>query len=269
MPYDLSDSVPIAVDVRDAAGALTNATSVTLTVTLPDGTTETPTVPNPPVTTGLYRYTYLPTQTGRHAWRFVTTTPNTAYQDVFIVRESVSPALLSLADAKAHLNVSTTTHDDEIREYLEAATEIVESYIGPVVRRTHTSRVCGYRAEIPLPHTQVTAITAITIVRDGTTPVTLSDLAINTAAGVISYKSGVSFPYGEMDITYTVGRTLVKANWTLAAKEIVKNNWASQLGNLPSVQGDSPGYVVTGAGYLVSYRAISLLSPDQVPVGFA
>lgn len=269
MPYDIADSVPLAWDVKDSAGALANATTVTLTVTKPDGTTETPSVTNPPTSTGQYRVTYVPAAEGRYAWRAVTTTPNTAYQDVFVVRASVSPALLSLADAKAHLNITSTTHDDEIREYLEAATEIVESYIGPVVRRTHTARVCGYRYSIPLPHTQVLAVTGITIVRDGTTPITLSDLAINTDAGVISYKNGVSFPYGEMDITYTVGRTSVQANWTLAAKIIVKYAWESQLGNLPSIQGDSPGYVVSGSGLIAPPRAISLLAPDQVPVGFA
>ena len=269
MPYDLSDSVPLAVDVKDATGTLTNATTVTLTITLPDGTTANPTVANPPSSTGQYRVTYVPTQVGRHAWRFVATVPNTAYQDVFEVRETVSPALLSLADAKAHLNITTTTYDDELREYLEAATEIVESYVGPVVARSHTARVCGYRCDIPLPHTQVTAVTAITDVRTGTTPITLSDLTINASAGIISYKSGIPFPYAEMDVTYTVGRTTVKANWTLAAKIIVKHNWETQLGNLPSIQGDSPGYVVSGAGYLVPFRAQSLLQPDQVPAGFA
>lgn len=269
MPYDLSDSVPIAVDVRDAAGALTNATTVALTITLPDDTTVTPAVTNPPSVTGEYRVTYVPTQVGRHAWRFVATVPNTAYQDVFDVREIVSPSLLSLADAKAHLNLTSSTHDDELRGYLEAATEIVESYIGPVVRRSHTARVCGGRTAIPLPHTRVLEVTAVTLVLDGSSPVTLADLAVNEAAGIVSYKSGSSLPSGEMDFTYTVGRPYVKANWTLAAKIIVKHNWETQLGNLPSIQGDSQGYVVSGAGYLVPFRAVALLQPDQVPAGFA
>jgi len=269
MPYDIADSVPLAWDVRDAAGAPANASTVALTVTKPDGTTETPAVSNPPSVTGQYRVTYVPTAEGVYAWRAVTTVPNTAYQDVFVVRGAVSPALLSLADAKAHLNITTTTHDDEIREYLEAATEIVESYIGPVVRRVYTSRVRGHRTSIALPHTQVLEVTAVTVVSDGSTPITLSDLAIDTASGVVTYKNGSSFPYGDMDWVYEVGRTLVKANWTLASKIIVKHNWETQLGNLPSIQGDSAGYVVSGAGYLVPYRAISLLSPDQVPVGFA
>lgn len=271
MPYDIADSVPIAWDVRDAAGALANATTATLTITKPDGTTETPAVLNPPTVTGQYRVTYIPTVEGVYAWRSVTTVPNTAYQDAFVVRGAVSTSLMSLANAKAHLNIadSVTTYDAELREYLEAATEVVESYVGPVVRRTHTARVCGYRCEIPLPHTQVLEVTNITDIRTGTTPITLSDLAIDTAAGIISYKNGMSFHYGEMDITYTVGRSYVKANWTLAAKIIVKHNWETQLGNLPSVQGDSPGYVVSGAGYLVPFRAVSLLQSDQVPAGFA
>lgn len=269
MPYDIADSVPIAWNVRDSNGDPANASSVTLTITKPDGTTETPVITNPPTPTGQYRYTYIPAAEGRYTWRAVTTTPNTAYQDVFVVRDPEPPALLSLADAKAHLNDTGTSNDDEIREYLEAATEIVESYVGPIARRTHTARVCGYRREIPLPHTQVLAVTAITDVRTGTAPITLSDLAIDAVPGVISFKNGMAFQYGEMDITYTVGRTSVKANWTLAAKIIVKHMWETQLGSLPSIQGDSPGYVVTGSGYLVPFRAMSLLQPDQVPVGFA
>lgn len=267
--FDLSDSVPLAVDIKDSAGALTNATTITLTLSLPDGTTTSPAVTNPPTVTGQYRVTYVPVQEGRHLVRWVTVTPNTAYQDVFDVREAASPALMSLADAKAYLNITSATSDDELREFLNAVTKVVESYVGPIVRRTHTARVCGYRSAIPLPHMQVTAVTAVTIVRDGTTPITLSDLTINTAAGIVSYKNGTAFPYGDMDITYTVGRTVVDENWTLAAKEIARDTWQSQLGNLPSIQGDNPGYVVTGSGYLVSYRALALLKPDHVPAGFA
>ena len=271
MPFDIADSVPIAWDVRDANGDPVNASTATLTITKPDGTTEAPAVANPPAVTGQYRVTYIPAAEGVYAWRAVTTGPSTAFQDVFVVRGLVSPSLMSLANAKAHLNIAdtTTTYDAELREYLEAATEIVESYVGPVVRRTHTARVCGYRCEIPLPHTQVLAVTNITDVRTGTSPITLSDLAIDTEAGVISYKNGMAFPYGEMDITYTVGRSYVKANWTLAAKIIMKHNWETQLGNLPSIQGEDRGYVVTGSGYLVPFRAVSLLQSDQVPVGFA
>lgn len=271
MTFDVGDSVPIAVDVKDSNGTLANASTAVLTVTLPDGSTTTPVVTNPPASAGQYRVTFVPTLTGRHEWRLVTTVPNTAYQDVFDVRESPSPSLISLADAKAHLNITTTASDDELREFLEAATEIVESYVGPVVTRTHTARVYGhyYRRSIALPHTQVTGITSITLVWDGSNPVNLADLTFDTPAGIVTFKSGFWFPYGDMDITYTVGRSYVKPNWSLAAKIIVKHLWDTQLGNLPSIQGDDHGYVVTGSGYLVPYRAEALLQADQISAGFA
>jgi hypothetical protein len=270
MPFDVGDSVPIAVDVKDAAGTLTNATVVTLTITLPDGTTVTPSVTNPPAVTGLYRATYVPTVEGRFAWRFVTTTPNTAYQDVFVVRGVVSPALLSLADAKAHLNipVTSTSNDDELREFLEAATEVIEQRVGPVARRTLTAQVWGGEYRIYLPKTQVLDVTAITLVSDGSSPVDLLDLNINAHYGSLSRKSSATFPDGLLNITYVVGRTAVPANVTNAAKLIVKHLWRTQLGNAPSVQEDDRGYVVTGSGYMIPYRVLGEL-PDEVPLGLA
>lgn len=260
MPYDIADSVPLAWDVRDAAGAPADAATVTLTITLPDGTTVIPPVTNPPSVTGQYRVTYVPAVEGLYTWRAVTATPNTAYQDVFEVRPAGSPALLSLADAKAHLKIASTSSDDELRQYLEAATEIVESYIGPVVRRTYTTRVQGGREVIILPHTHVLSVASITTVSSGAVAVALTDLAIDGEAGDVYRKGGGYFPWGPLDVTYTVGRSVMKANWSLAAKMIVKHNWDTKLGNLPSVQGDTAGYVVTGSGYLVPYRAIALLN---------
>lgn len=260
MPYDIGDSVPIAWNVLDAAGVLTNATTAVLTVTLPDGTTVTPTVTNPPTSQGQYRVTYVPTVEGRYAWRAVMTGPNAAYQDTFEVRPAVSPALLSLADGKTHLNITSTAFDDELREYLEATTEIVESYVGPVVQRSYTRRVSGGRNIIILPHTQVTAVTAITAVWTGMIPVPLSYLAIDTEAGDVTRKDAGWFPPGAYDITYTVGRTYVKANWTLAAKIILKHNWEIKLGSRPSPQGGDLVDVRLGTGFLVPFRAISLLS---------
>lgn len=281
--FDISDSVPIAWDVKDASGNLVNASTATLTITLPDGTSATPAVTNPPASTGQYRVTYIPTLPGRYSWTAVTTVPNTAYSDVFDVRD-IPSSLVSLADVKAHLNMTSTANDEALREYMEAATEIIESYIGPVVRRSHTERIrgynnyiigtgynraYGYRTHISLPHTNVLAVTAISMVLDGSQPFNLADIAIDTDAGIISSKTGVPFPYWDMDITYTVGKPYVKANWVLAAKIIVKHNWETQLGNLPSIQGDDPGFISTGAGYLVPFRALALLGPDQVPAGFA
>lgn len=269
MSFDVGDSVPIAWDVKDATGTLVNAGTSVLTITLPDGTTTTPVVPAPGVT-GQYRVTYVATIEGRHVWRAVTTAPNTAYQDVFEVREQVSPALLSLADGKAHLNipVTVTTFDDELREFLEAVTKVVEQYVGPIVRRTYVRRVQGYCSAVTLPHTQVLSITSITLVQDGSSPVTISDLSINAEAGIVTYKNGAVFPFSDMDWTYLVGRSYVHPNWTLAAKMILEYNWESQLGSLPSVQGDSDRDYISRRT-LVPPRAALLMQADGTAGGFA
>lgn len=259
MTYDIADSVPIAWNVVDAAGAPVTAGAVTLTVTKPDGTTETPAVPAPS-NPGQYRVTYVPTLEGRYTWRAVTTTPNTAFQEVFTVRAASANALLSLAEVKTHLNITSTTYDDELRDFIESATEVVESYTGPIVQRTYTNRVQGGREVIILPHTQVLAVTSFTSVLNGTTPIQNQYLSIDREAGDIYRVGGGWFPCGAYNMTYTVGRTAVKASWITAAKIIIKHMWETRLGGLPSGQGDDRGYVVTGSGYLVPFRAIALLN---------
>jgi hypothetical protein len=111
-------------------------------------------------------------------------------------------------------------------------------------------------------------VSAMTVVSDGSAAMDLSDLNINNHYGVLSRKSKAAFPDGPLNITYTVGRTSVPANVTNAAKLIVQHLWESQLGNLPSIQGDDRGYVVTGAGHMVPYRVLGEL-PDEVPLGLA
>jgi len=261
MTYDIADSVPIAWDVEDASGTLVTALTAVLTITLPDGTTTAPTVPTPAVA-GQYRVTYVPAVKGRYTWGAVTTVPNTAYGDVFDVRGAASTSLLSLQDAKTQLKITNTASDDELRGYLESATEIVESYVGPIVTRSFTRRVnMRYRRYIHLPHTNVTAITGLTLVSDGSTPIALTSLTVDPTTGIVSFKTpGGIFPYNDMDITYTVGQSYVKANWVLAASLIVQHLWQTKLGNLPSIQGDDGGYV----GNMVSPRVIALLDPDSV-----
>lgn len=271
MPFDIGDSVPISFDVRSpTTGALVNATTVTLTITLPDGSTVNPSVTNPPAVTGQYREFYVPTVEGRFAWRAVTTSPNTAHQDTFEVRGTVSPALLSLDDGKRHLKITTTSFDDELKEFLEAAIATVEDVIGPVVRRTLTTRQWGGWYRIYLPKTQVLQVTSMTLVRDGTTPVLLSDIIINANHGVISRKSEAPFPDAWFDIGYIVGRLTLQANWTLAAKLVLQHLWESKLGTLQATQTDERGDVVTGSGFIIPYRALTLLpESERKPLGMA
>ncbi|MCZ0996356.1 hypothetical protein O1L44_29875 [Streptomyces noursei] len=90
MPYDLGATARLSAECRDAGGTLTNATTVTLTITLPDGTAVTPAVTNPPATAGQYSADYTAVQAGRHSLRWVFTGAGLAhaYADVLDVREA-------------------------------------------------------------------------------------------------------------------------------------------------------------------------------------
>ena len=121
--FDLGDVVPLAVNVKDTAGALANATAVVLTITLPDGTTATPSVTNS--STGVYSATYTPAVAGRFGVRWVATGTNAStYVDAFTV--AAGAGLISLDEVKAFLNITSTTNDEELREFVAAATVAAE-----------------------------------------------------------------------------------------------------------------------------------------------
>jgi hypothetical protein len=129
---DLGDTVPLAVEVRDDEGELTNAAAAVLTITLPDRTVldPAPVVQNPSV--GRYEFDYVPTAAGLHEWKVETTSPSTAHEDSFYVWPPGAVTVVSLTEAKAHLNKSAQRidDDDELRLVMLAAQERVERHLG-------------------------------------------------------------------------------------------------------------------------------------------
>lgn len=269
MPFDLGDTVRLTASSRDADGTLTTAATAVLTVTLPDGTTVTPSVPAP-VPAGAYTVDYVTTQAGRHSVRWVFTTPANAYTDSFDVREAAPPAILSLADAKKHLNKTSTTDDDEIRGWVESVTAGIEGLCGPVTVRTVTERHEGRRVPmICLRHTPVLSLTSVVAVLDGGTSYTVADLDLDAATGVVQRKDGGTLT-GPLRVTYSAGRRIVPANITSAAKIILQHLWQTQQGpGRPQLGGGD--YSVTepvpGFGYAIPNRALQLLEPHRLPPG--
>lgn len=139
MAYDLGDTVSLAWEVLDAAGAPATAGTITVTIGLPDGTTVSPT-PTPASTVGRYELDYVPTMSGVHTVRCVTTAPSAAFADVFDVRPAAEFAVLSLRDAKDYLNKISPVSDEELRLMLPAAVERVERHVGrDLTGATHVS----------------------------------------------------------------------------------------------------------------------------------
>lgn len=276
MPFDLGDTVRLAADCTTSAGVLSNAASVTLTITLPDGTTTTPAVTNPPGQTGKYTYDYATAQAGRHNIRWVFTTPGCAYTDALDVREAAPPLLFSLDDAKAKLKLTgTTAYDDELRTYIEATTKCVEFFTGPIVRRTVTEIVNGGSDSMLLTQPPVLSVTSITGIYQWQPTIPTAVLDIDGDSGVMRRNDWISFYRGPYRVVYVAGRAIVPANASLAGKLILQHLWRTEYGAARGLTGIGGGedYAVTepipGFGYAIPNRALQLLQGDRAVGGIA
>lgn len=260
MAIDLGDVYRLSFSNYSPSGGLVNAGSMALTITLPDGTTTSPSVTNPPSVTGQYQYDYQTVQAGRHTARWVGTVTNPgAHVEVFDVRPADVPYIISLADAKAQLNSNTTVNDEELRTYVEAATGVIERHLGiAVVRRSRTEEHI-VRNGLVLNWSPVVAVTSMALV-DGTYTWNVADLHWSPA-GVVTSPFGVA-PYGHVTVTYTAGTPIVPEEYALAARIIVQHLWQTQrpergASSRSSSLGDSMGY--QGAGFAIPNRALELL----------
>lgn len=274
MPFDLGAVVPLGTTVKDSAGALANAGAMALTITLPDATTVSVS-PVTPTSTGVYAYDYTTGQAGRHAARWVATGVNAgAYTDQFDVREQTPPTILSLADAKTHLNLTTTTHDDEVRGWVESVTSGIEHLAGVCVRRTvvekHDVPAHGVHT-LALRRTPVLSLTSLVAVLSGGTSYTVADLDVDGPTGIVSRLDGARL-HGPLRATYVAGRAVVPANLTAAGKIILQHLWRTQQGPGRPQMGVGDFDVteqVPGFGYAIPHRALQLMEPHRLPPGVA
>jgi hypothetical protein len=258
--YDFGDTVTLGITVTDAAGGLTNAGTNGQTFSRPDGSSTVPSTSNP--STGQYTASYVPVQSGHHQWKWPTTSPATSETGSFYVLDPLPPMIVSLADAKRHLNIpaTETSNDAELREFIEAVTRPIEAKVGPVVRRTVTSTIYpGDCDEVALPYFPVISITSGAIIRDNSA-VTVTSLVVETG-GILRDKGFSPLPFEPWTLTYVVGRPVVPANIRNATLNIIKDLWTSQRG--------SAGSVASRLGFLTSYQALDELKPDMQLVGFA
>lgn len=269
---DLGDTITLSVDLRDNTGALANATSITLRVDRPDGVTDTPSVLNPPTVTGKYLYPYTPTLVGRYRVHWTSTGPTTAFSDVFDVRDSADQMIFSLAEAKSHLNMTSTytKDDDEIRSMIEAVTVTIESHRNEIVApRTVTEYdSIGTFDRIVLGYKPVISITSIQDLRN--TNYNVADWVLDPVLGTLTRPfPGFGYPWVGLKVVYKAGYTQIPANYILAAKIILKHLWETQrvqnigqqvtLGNRSAREEQI--MTPAGQGFAIPYRAVELLGP--------
>ena len=265
MSFDYGDPVALSVQVRDSTGTLANATTVTCTVTLPDGTTSSPSVTN--ASTGVYTISYAPTAAGRHVVRWTATGTNAAeFDDVFVVKSRSHTALLSLADFKSHLNITSTTNDEELRRCLLSASDLAERVTGRIFRlTTFTEAHDGGTSAISLRRLPVVSLTTVT--ESGST-ITSTGYTLDASAGVL-YRGSSTAPMEwaagqrNVSVTYVAGEGDPPQTAYDLVLELGRHMWRTQRGGAASTLGGDD--YIPGAAYALTYRARELADALRVP----
>lgn len=265
---DLGDLVPLTISVRDANNVPVNATTVALNITRPDGTVQSVPVTNPPSVTGTYAVDYQPLTSGRYIVRWTTTTPTAAFTDTFDVRDMGEVSIVSLPEAKRHLNmaVDRTTEDEEVRSMIEAVTSIVERHrMETIARRSFTETdVMGSGYRLVLMRHPVLSVSSI--VDENGVAVPVSQWSLDTQNGILTRTGGGGSAI-RYTVTYVAGYQQIPAHYILAAKIILAHIWQTQriqnIGPQPTLGGQSrrDESIVTpsGMGFAIPHRAIELL----------
>ena len=169
--------------------------------------------------------------------------------------------LLTLAEAKAALGITTTNYDSELADYISGATEAVNFICGDSAAAavTYVTRAAG---AIAVSDTPILSLTSVTGDWSGVRDLAL--LRFDAYTGVIRPKA-TAMPL--RDDTYTVvyqrGRAAVPAAMKQAAKVILKHQWSTQRGPSAKAPTSSDGTYVPMLGFAVPNAALQMLAPHD------
>ncbi|MFD5251330.1 head-tail connector protein [Streptomyces bobili] len=184
-------------------------------------------------------------------------------------------ALLTLAEAKAQLNLKTDTDDTELQTYIDAVTEPIEEYIGPVEPREVTEQhdAESGRRILVLRTSPLLSLTSVEGVLAGGVSYPVDGLVLDPDTGEVRRRDRGVFR-GLLLATLQAGRPEITPTINLAARMLVQHLWRTQhptrSGALPGGGDDySVSQPIPGFGYAVPNRVLELLQPYRLPPGVA
>lgn len=250
------------------SGVLTAPASITLTVQLPDGTTDGPLAPvNDGV--GLYHYDYTSAQAGRHIARWATTGPVGVDEESFDVAAQWAEAgIVSLSDAKKQLNIDSTDtdYDEEIQGFIRSITEVCERHVGALARTSYTEKHRGGRGMVLL-HSPVLSLASVVAIEASGTDQQVADLDLDQPTGVVTRKDGRPMK-GPFRVTYVAGQTSIPAHVRQAALIILQHMWETQRGTMGGVRvGGADEAYDPRFGFSIPRRAQELLGDEPLWIG--
>ncbi|WP_406056231.1 hypothetical protein OG462_09090 [Streptomyces sp. NBC_01077] len=182
-------------------------------------------------------------------------------------------AILSLADAKAQLDLTSTAHDTELQAYVDAIDEVIEGIIGPVTVREVTEQVDGRGPTLSLLKAPAISLTSFTPVLTGGPTLDVSQLHLNGALGEVRRKDGAYFTGGPWTAVYQAGRPTVSPTINISGRILLQHWWRTQYGAARGNVGGTDDFDVTepivGFGYAIPNRVLQLLEPFKTGPGVA
>ncbi len=182
-------------------------------------------------------------------------------------------ALVTLAEAKAQLDIDTTTHDTELQKYIDALTAPIERYVGPVENRSVSEVIEGRSSTLCLTNVPAVSLTSIVPVLTGGQAINVGDVYLDGTKGIVRKLDGSSFCGGLWTVTYTAGRGSVPETIRLAALILLQHLWRTQYGAARGNVGGGDDFDVTepivGWGYAIPNRVLQLLEAYKVPPAVA
>lgn len=141
--------------------------------------------------------------------------------------------IVSVEEAKDHLNITGTASDDELAEMCAAATAFVERHCGPVVAQTVTETVIPANSGLILLSAPVISVTSMVAALGYPSTFTVADWYADGHTIVAGYGATTSYSSWPVTVTYEGGYETVPADLRQATLDYIKWRWQSQRGATP------------------------------------
>lgn len=167
-------------------------------------------------------------------------------------------ALITLAQAKTQLNITSDAYDDELQLWMGATTSAVEKARGETVEQRRITDEVQVRGGVALLRSvPVVDLVSVTSATDGTTW-DVSALRVNPATGAVTAETGPSLA-GVLIFLYNAGYSDPPANYIVAALIILQHLWETRRGAQGVTRGGEDEAYIPQLGYAVPRRASELL----------
>jgi hypothetical protein len=169
-------------------------------------------------------------------------------------------SVVTLAEAKTHLNITVTTYDAELQAYLDRCEAAIGRQVGPLASTATTAEAHGGGRALLLPTTPVISLTSVTDATGAT--LTVSDLHVTTD-GVVSWSTTGLGWFGSpwYMVVYAAGRATLPDDLKLAVLEMVRHKWLTQRGS--GRPGSAAPEMVPGAAYSFPIAVNELIAPHM------